>query len=136
MVLPLDMVLDVRAVEVDVPQIPRTVPFRLIVEVRRRGVAALAACGDGLRAHFFSKLDHGNEAVPARPVPILCAGVGARSERRKRSPDGRGEAHGNARPLILERLDNIACEALETVDVAPGRLPRSEVSCKPVRRRS
>src|SRR5205814_10369035 len=92
MVLPLDMVLDVRAVEVDIPQIPRTVPFRLIVEVRRRGVAALAACGDGLRAHFFSKLDHGNEAVPARPVPLLCAGVGARSERRKRSPDGRGEA--------------------------------------------
>src|SRR5206468_1410070 len=83
MVLPVDVVLEVGTVEVDVAQIAGTVPFGLIVEVRRRRIAALATGGDSLCAYFFSELDHGDEAVAAGAVPFLCPWVGARSERGK-----------------------------------------------------
>src|ERR1700751_1826348 len=94
--LPLDVVLEVGTVEVDVAQITGAVAFGLVVEVRRCGVAALAAGGDGLGAHFFSELDYGDEAVAAGAVPLLGAGVGTGSEGGERTPERRGEGDGDA----------------------------------------
>src|ERR1700692_3509933 len=106
MVLLLDVVLEVRGVEVHVAEIAGAVPFGLIVEVRRRRVAALATGGDGLCAHFFSELDYGDEAVATGAVPLLCAWIRAYSEGGKRTPQGRGEADGNTRSGAVDWRDS------------------------------
>src|SRR5215831_1666545 len=126
MVLPLDVALELRPVEVHVAQVARRVATRLIVEVRRPRIAALASRRHRLRAHAIAELDDGDEAVAGRAVHPLRAARRARTERGERAPPRRGESDGNARPAVIEGLDDVARETLEAVDVAPRRLPRAE----------
>src|ERR1035437_8404739 len=123
MILPLRVSLELIAVEVDLAQFSRAVPLGLIVEVRGRRIAALSACRHGPGPHAVAELDHGAEAFAAGAIPLLRAPVRARRERSQRSPLRGGEANGNARSRIVERLDDVAGEALEAIDVAPRRLP-------------
>src|SRR5262245_40914613 len=58
-VLALDVTLELRPVEVHVAQITRRVPFCLIVEVRRRRIAALAARGHRARPHAIAEFHDG-----------------------------------------------------------------------------
>src|SRR3989442_15448238 len=125
-VFALGVTYQLRAIEVHRPQITGGVPPRLVVEVWVAGMAALAAGGDRPGAHAVPELDHGHEAVAAGPVPALRPRVGAGAEGRQRSPPRRGEGHGDARSRVAERLDDVAGQTLEAVDVAPGRLPAPE----------
>src|SRR5665213_2982062 len=117
---------ELRRIEVHVAQIARAVAQRLIVEVFRRRIAALAAGSDGARAHAVSEVDHGHEAVPARAVQLLRLQRLPRAERCERSPSRRREAHWNARLLVVERMVNVIGEPLKAIDVAPMHLPRAE----------
>src|SRR5664279_6322218 len=117
MVLPLRMSLELRAVEVDLAQFARAVPLGLIVEVRGCRIAALSACRHGPGPHAVAELHHGDEAVAAGAIPLLRARVRARRERGQRSPLRGGEADGDARSRVVERLDDVAGEALEAIDV-------------------
>src|SRR5438309_10815964 len=127
MVLPLSVAHELRAVEVAGPEIPGRVALGFVVEVRRPLMAALPAGGDRQRPHAIPELDHRDEAVAAGPVPLLGPGIGARAERRQRAPPRRRERHRNARSRIVERLDDVAGETLEAIDVTPRRLPRPEI---------
>ncbi len=95
-------------------------------------MAALATGGDGLRAHLVAELDHGDEAVAAGAVPLLRPGVWARSEGGERAPAEEVKPTGMLGAGVVEGLNDIAGEALEAIDVAPGRLPGSEVGCESV----
>src|SRR4029077_11682954 len=86
MVLPFDVRLYLRLVEVDLTQIAAGVARRLIVEVRRLRIAALAAGGHRPRAQAVAELDDGDEAVAAGAVHLLRPLVGARAERGERAP--------------------------------------------------
>ena len=87
MVLPLGVFIDLRTIEVNFPQVARAVPFRLIVEVWRFRIAALATRRHGHRAHSFAEFDHGNEAVSAGAIPLFRPWVRARSERSESPPN-------------------------------------------------
>src|SRR5512138_3449462 len=80
-VLPLDMAFQLVRVEIDVAQRTGRVPARLVPEMRRRGVAALAAGADGFGAHARAELDHRDEAVAAGAVHLLRARIRACAER-------------------------------------------------------
>src|ERR1035437_7772485 len=127
MILPLRMSLELIAVKVDLSQVARAVPLGLIVEVRGRRITALSAGRHGPGPHAVAELHHGDEAVAARAIPLLRPWVGARRERGQRSPLRGGEANGDARSRVVKRLDDVAGEALESIDVAPWRLPASEI---------
>src|SRR5690349_25176225 len=86
MIHPLRVPLELRLVEVHRPQIPRRVPLRLILEVRRVGIAALATRRHRARPHAVAELDDRNEAVPTRPVPLLRVGIRPSTERGERTP--------------------------------------------------
>src|SRR5437660_10280503 len=101
MILPLDVAFDLLAIEVHVSQVAGAVPRRLIVEMRRRGVAALAAGRDRFGLHAIAELDDRHEAVAARPIHLLRAFVGARAERGQRTPTRRGETDCNAWPRAI-----------------------------------
>src|ERR1035438_9802784 len=118
MILPLRVPLELIAVKVHLAQFARAVPLRLIVEVRRRRVPALPAGRHRLGPHAGAELHHRHEAVAAGAVPLLRPRVGARSERRQRSELRRGEAHRNARSRVVERLHDVAGEALESIDAS------------------
>src|SRR5450759_1806987 len=135
MVFPLGVSPELRAVEVDLAQFARAVPLGLIVEVRGCRMAALSACRHGPGPHAVAELDHGDEAVAAGAIPLLRARVGACRERGQRSPLRGREADGDAGSRVVERLDDIAGEALESIDVAPWRLPAPEIGGEPVGRR-
>src|SRR5713226_7052999 len=115
------MAVELGAIEVHVAQITRAVAPGLIVEVRRRGIAALAAGADGLRLHPIAELDDRHEAVAAAAVHLFRARIRARAERGERSPPRRREADRYAGRRVAERLDDGAGEALVAIDVAPGR---------------
>src|ERR1051325_1252907 len=134
-VLALGVPLELRTVEIDLSQITRAVAFRLVIEVRRRRVAALPTGGHGSGPHRLAELDDGDEAVAAGAVNPLRARVRAGAERGQRAPRGGGEAYGNARPGVGEGVNDVVGQALEAVDLAPGRLPGSEVGRELVRRR-
>src|SRR5262245_6034593 len=102
MVLPLDVTLQLRAVEVHGPQVTRAVPLCLIVEVRRCGVAALAAGSDRNGAHAVTELDYGHEAVAAGSINLLGAAIGTRTKGSERAPACRGERHGDTWTGITE----------------------------------
>src|ERR1019366_6626725 len=121
MVFPLRVSLELLTVEVDLAQLAGAVALGLIVEVRGSRMAALAAGRHGPGAHAFAKLDHGDEAVAAGAIPFFSARVGVGGERSQRSPLRGGEADGNARRRVVERLDDVAGEALESIDLAPWR---------------
>src|ERR1035437_2502760 len=127
MVLALSVALELRAVKVDLAQLSRAVPLGLIVEVRGRRIAALPAGRYGPGPHAVAELHHGDEAVAARSIPLLRPRVGARRERGQRSPLRGGEANGDARSRVVKRLDDVAGRSEEAIDVAPWRLPTSEV---------
>ncbi|MCG3162546.1 MAG: hypothetical protein JMDDDDMK_03813 [Acidobacteria bacterium] len=129
------MSLELRAVEIHFAQIARAVPFRLIVEVARRRVAALAAGAHGFGAHRLAEFDDGHEAVAAGSVPFLRPLVRTRAERGQRSPHGGRKAHRNARPGVAERMRDVGAQPLKAIDLAPRRFPASEVSREFVRRR-
>src|SRR5439155_5119209 len=78
-------------VEVHLAQVAARVAGRLVVEVRRVGVAALAARGDRHRVYLVAELDDRDEAVAAGAVHPLGARVGPRAERRERAPLRAGE---------------------------------------------
>src|SRR4051794_1402912 len=127
MVRPLGVPLQLLAVEVHLAQVAGGVALRLVVEVLRRRIAALAAGRDRARAHPLAELDGGDEAIAADPIHLLRPRRRARAERGERSPSRRGEPDGNARTGIVEWLHDVAGEPLEAVDVPPRRLPRAEV---------
>src|ERR1035438_5482207 len=106
MVLTLGVSLELLAVEVDLAQFAGAIAFRLIVEVRRRRMAALAAGRHRPGTHAFAEFDHGDEAVAAGAIPLFGARVGARGERSQRSPLPVGEADGDAGPRVVEWLDD------------------------------
>src|SRR5947209_20625696 len=108
MVLALDVALQLGTIEVHVSQIARAVSRGLIVEVRRRRIAALAAGRDRPGPHAIAEFDDGDEAVPAGAVHLLRAFVRARAERRERTPPRGGETDGNTRSGVAERLDDVA----------------------------
>src|SRR5438445_1271460 len=128
MVLALDVALQLGTIEVHVSQIARAVSRGLIVEVRRRRIAALAAGRDRPGPHAIAEFDDCHEAVPARAVHLLGSLVRARAEGRQRAPPRGGETDGDARAGVVERLDDIAGETLESIDVTPGRFPAPEVA--------
>src|SRR5882757_5900961 len=97
-------------------------------------MAAFAAGGYGPGAHFVAKFDGGNEAVAARTVPFLCGGIRTRAERCQGTPNRRRKAHWDARPRVVEWLGDIAGQALEAIDVSPGRFPSPEIRRELVRR--
>jgi hypothetical protein len=66
MVFPLGVSLKLLAVEVDLAQFAGAVALGLIVEVRGRGMAALAAGRHGPGAHVFAEFNQGDETVAAR----------------------------------------------------------------------
>jgi hypothetical protein len=128
MVLPLGMAPKVRAVKVDLPQVPRAVPLGLVIEVTRGRIAALAARGNRPGMHPVAELDDCDEAIPDGAVPLLRSGVGVRSKGGKRTPDGRDEADRNAWPRVVERLNDVARQSLKTIDLAPRSLPAPKVA--------
>src|SRR5580704_15278175 len=97
MVFSLGMALEVGAIEIDLSQVASAVALGLIVKVRRRGMAALTAGGNGSRPHAIAKLDHGDEAVSAGAIPFRGSWVRARPEGCQRSPRGGRETDRNAR---------------------------------------
>src|ERR1019366_570657 len=101
MVLSRGVSLELIPIKVDLPQFARAIPLRLIVEVRRRRVPALAAGRYRLGPHAVAELHHRHEAVAAGAIPLLRPRVRARSERRQRSKLRRGKAHRNAGPRVV-----------------------------------
>src|SRR5215468_4053261 len=91
MVLPLDVLLHVSAVEPDVAQVAARVALCLVAEVLRFRITALASSGHGPGAHAIAELDDRHEAVAGGAVHLLRAAVGTRAERGQRSPAGGGE---------------------------------------------
>ena len=83
-VLPFGVRLDLRAIEIHLAQVPRRVPRRLVVEVRRRGVATLPACRHGPCANLRAELHHGDEAVAGGSVHLLRA-LSPRARRTRRA---------------------------------------------------
>src|SRR5690606_14440990 len=113
--------------EVHLAQVAGAVTLGLVVEVRRRRVAAFAARGHRARADLVAELHRGNEAVAAGAVVALRARPAMRAERGQRAPARRGERHRDARPGVVEHLHDRAVVALVAVDLAPGRAPAAEI---------
>src|SRR5512143_1895357 len=86
MVLPLGVASELGGVEVHLPQVARRVPLRLVVEVRRAGMAALSPRRDRSSPHAVAELDHRHEAVAAGAVPLPRPRPRSRRERRQRAP--------------------------------------------------
>ena len=86
MVASLDVLLDVRPVEVHLPQIALRVPLGLIVEVRRLRIAVQSARGDGSRADAIAEFDDGDEAVARVAVHLPGVRIRAGTEGGERAP--------------------------------------------------
>src|SRR2546428_10530044 len=71
MVFPLGVTLELRTVEVDFPQLACAVSLRLVVEVRRRWIAAFSSGRYRFCPHSLTELNDGHEAVAARSVDLL-----------------------------------------------------------------
>src|SRR5690348_9667663 len=91
-------------VEVDRPEVARRVAPRLIAEMARRRVAALAAGSDRPGAHPRPELDDRDEAVAAGAVPAARARIGTGGEGGEASPARPGEGDGDAGPAVVEIL--------------------------------
>src|SRR5881396_2813196 len=120
------------AVEVHVAQAAGSVALRLVVEMRRTRITALAARGDGLRPHAVAELHDGHEAVAARAVPFLGVGIGAGAERRQRAPHTRGERHRDAWASVVEMRRDVVVDTLEAIDLSPRRYPRPKIGAQRV----
>src|SRR5690606_13782547 len=113
--------------EVHRPQVAGAVALGFVIEMRGFGMAAGAAGGDRAGAYLVAELDRGDEAVAAGAVVAFGAGPAMRAERGQRAPARRGERHRDARRGVVEGLHQVAGQALEAVDLAPGRAPTAEV---------
>src|SRR6476620_4218651 len=131
MIHPLSVSFELRRIKVYLSEIPGAVAHGLVVEVRRRRIAALATRGDCSRAHAFTELDDGDEAVAAGAVPFLRSGIWAGSERCQRSPSRRGERNRNAWSCVVELRKDVVGDALESIDLSPRRLPATEILLEP-----
>jgi len=78
--------LELRTIEVDVPQIAGTVALSFVIEMRLSWIAAFAAGSNGFGEYVVPKLDRGDKTVAARPIPLFCAEVRMRVERGQRAP--------------------------------------------------
>src|SRR5216684_2727774 len=96
MVLSLSVTFELRGIKINFPEIACAVSFRLVIEVRRRWIAALSAGSHCSCPHSVTELDDRYKAVAARAVNLLRPFVRARAKRRQRAPNSRGEANGNA----------------------------------------
>ena len=133
MVLTLGMTLELRAVEIYLSEIACAVSFRLIIEVRRRWIAALSASRHGPGTHSLAELNDRHKAVAAGAVNLLRPFVRTRGERSQRAPNRRSETDRNARAGVAEWMHDVVGETLEAIDIAPRRSPRSEVGREFVR---
>src|SRR2546430_15676749 len=70
-VLSLGVTFQLCPVKINLSEIARAVTFRLVIEMRRRRVAAFAAGGHGFGAHGLAKLNDGDKAVAARAVNLF-----------------------------------------------------------------
>ena len=70
MVFAFGVTLQLCPVEINLSEIARAVAFRLVIEMRRRRVAAFSAGGHGFGAHGLAKLNDGDKAVAARAVNL------------------------------------------------------------------
>jgi hypothetical protein len=119
--------LDVFAVVRDLLELALDVALRLVVEVRRRGVAALSASEQAHGAYTRAELDHGDEAVAAGAEDALGRLLGARAEGGERAPVSGGHGHRQAGPLVVEARVDGAVKPLEAVDLSPRCVPAAEV---------
>ena len=116
--------------KVDFAKVAGGIAQSLVTEVRRPYKTAFAACGDGSGAHFLAEFDDGDEAVAVRSVPLLCITVRPGSVRGQRTPNGGREADREAGSFVVKRMNDLAGEALETIDLAPRGLPLAELGGK------
>src|SRR5688572_23419630 len=98
----------------------------------RARVATFAAGGHRPRADPVAERDDGDKAIAAGTVPAAGAGIRPRRGRGERAPARPSEGDREARRRIVERLDDVPCQALKAVDLAPGRPPGAEVPLEPV----
>src|SRR5688572_10087940 len=103
------------------------IAFSLIVEVRRSGIAAFTARSHRFGPHLFSEFHNGHEAVAARPVITLGSLVTARAEGGEGAPGAGREADRYAGGGIGKRLDDVARQPLEAIDLAPRCAPAAEI---------
>ena len=97
MILALDVILEIRTVEIDVAQLAHAVTLSLIVEVRGRWMAAFSACCDSLGAHLtLDEFHHGDEAIAAGAIPLFRSWIGTGAERGKGTPERGRESDWNA----------------------------------------
>src|SRR5579863_16752 len=127
MVLPFRVAFELVAIEVHFPQSAGAVALRFIVEVRGFRVSTFAAGGHCFRANAISELDHGDKAVSAGAIPLLRSRIRTGSERSERSPGRGSEFDRDAGTGVVKGLYDVPGEPLEPVDIAPGRLPGSEI---------
>src|SRR5687768_6644703 len=126
-ILALGVLLELGGVEVHFPEVALAVAHRLVVEVRRGGMAALPAGADRPGSHAVSEFHHRDEAVAAGAVELPGSFVPAGPEGGQGAPARRGEGNRDTGARIAERLDDVAGEPLETIDLAPRNLPASVV---------
>src|SRR5580658_9790828 len=93
-------------------------------------MAALAPGGYGFGSHFVAEFDHRNETVATGSIPFLRSRICAGSKRGERAVLRGGELNWDAGTRVVKGLDDIAGQALESIDVAPRRLPTAEVGCQ------
>src|SRR6516162_6790963 len=86
MILALRVPLELIPVEVHFAQIAARIARRLVVEVLRFGMSTFSTRRHRARPHLIAELDHCNETIAARAVPLLRARIRARAERSERSP--------------------------------------------------
>src|SRR5688572_25303337 len=90
-------------------------------------MAALPAGADRPGSHAVSEFHHRDEAVAAGAVEPPGSFVPAGPEGGQGAPARRGERNRDTGARIAERLDDVAGEPLETIDLAPRNLPASVV---------
>ena len=95
-------------------------------------MAAFAAGGDGDSAQAGAEFHDGDEAVAAGPIVFRRARIAFGREGREGAPAAGGEGDGDAGVLVVEGRGDVVGEALEAVDLAPGRAPGAEVRRQPV----
>src|SRR5260221_11715246 len=88
-VFPLRVTLQLVAEEIDLAQIAGGVAARLVIEVRRGGVAALAARRAGAGADAPADFDAGHETAAGRAAARPYARRSGASQNGTRSPPGR-----------------------------------------------
>src|SRR5262249_4472854 len=96
MIHPLGVTLELRAVEIHIPQVARAVTFRLVIEMGGRRIAALSTGGHRPCSHRLAELDDGHKAVGAGSVNLLLPPVPARAELGPPAPRPRGQTHPDA----------------------------------------